>query len=221
MQSELKKAFEDTIFKCIIDTVPDMPDHVFSKRFEKEMNHLIKYGEPVSARKITPKKLFVCITAAIIAACIMGMSVGAVRDFLKNFFMDMFDTHTVVQSANYDEAPTSIESIYSLAFPDGFELTYKDELYEWSPFVSYHYYKDNEYIYFNQTVKSIYDVNINTEGHTLQYIDINGSDGYILDLDNDEFLITWDNGDYIFDLIGNIGKDELIKLAKSVQEVEK
>lgn len=40
MQPELKKEFENTFAICIIDNVPDMPDHVFSKQFEKKMKHL-------------------------------------------------------------------------------------------------------------------------------------------------------------------------------------
>lgn len=220
MQPELKKAFENTFAICIIDNVPDMPDHVFSKQFEKKMKHLIKYGEPVSKRKITVKKLFICITAAVIAATIMAFSVGAIRDFFKNFFMEIFDTHTEVQSVDYEDAPTSIETIYIIDIPHGFELVYEDEVFDWSPFISHEFYNDNEYISFTQYVKSKYDVNLNTENHLLEYIEINGNDGYIIDLGDNEYIVSWDNGSYIFQIISNVGKNKLIKLAESVHNVE-
>lgn len=220
MQNKLQKAFENTALHCIVDTVPRMPDHTFSKGFEKKMNRLIKNGKPVKMRRISPKKMYICVIAAIIAACLMTLSVGAARDFFKKFFMEIFNTHTTVQSSDYENAPTSIETVYTIDIPDNFELTYKDELFDWSPYISYNYYDDNDYIFFTQNIKSKYDVNVNTENHLLEYIEIKGNDGYIIDLGNDEYLITWDNGDYIFDITGSIGKNQLIKLAESVQKVE-
>lgn len=54
----------------------------------------------------------------------------------------------------------------------------------------------------------------------MEYISINGYDGFIIDLGNNEFLISWDNGDYIFEMIGNIGENALIEIAETVQKVE-
>lgn len=220
MQPELQKAFENTAAQYIIITVPDMPDHIFSKGFEKKMKHLIKYGELVSKGKITVKKLYICVIAAILAVSLMAFSVGAVRDFFKNFFMEIFDTHTEVQSADYKSAPASIENIYTIEIPNGYVLSYEDELYEWSPFISHEYYNGDEYLFFSQYAKPSYNVNVNTENHPLEYMSINGYDGFIIDLGNNEYLITWDNGDYVFELIGNIGENALIKLAGSVQKAE-
>ena len=220
MQSKLQKAFENTAAQYISNAVPDMPDHSFSKEFEKKMKHLIKYGESLPKRKITVKKLFICITAAIIAASLMILSVGAVRDYFKNYFMKIFDAYTTVKSADYEDAPTSIESIYTIDVPDGFELAYEDELADWSPFFGQEYYRDSEYIFFTQYVKAQYDVNVNTEDRPLTYICINGYDGYIIDLGNDEYLISWDNGEYIFDITSNIGQKQLIDLAESVHKAE-
>ena len=64
MDTQLKKAFEETLEARIISTVPDMPDHRFSPQFERKMKRLAGGGAP---KKLTVRRLFVCVTAALIA----------------------------------------------------------------------------------------------------------------------------------------------------------
>lgn len=223
MSNNLYRAFEETAVSRIIEKVPQMPDHKFSRRFERKMKKLIRYSyrEPVHYHKFTVKRLFICITAALIAAVVMAFSVTAVRDFFKNFFMEVFGTHTTVQTFSDNiNAPNSIEDVYIMDVPNGFDIIYKDEIFEWSTYVHYEYRKDNDYIFFNQYVKTKYDADVNTENHSLNNIEINGYDGYIVDLGNNEYYMSWDNGDYIFDITGNVGKNALIEMANSVQKVE-
>ena len=100
MSNNLYRAFEETAVSRIIEKVPQMPDYKFSRRFERKMKKLIRYGyrEPVRYHKVTVKRLFICIRAALIATVVMAFSVTAVRDFFKNFFMEVFGTHTTVQT---------------------------------------------------------------------------------------------------------------------------
>lgn len=222
MQNNLYRAFEETAVSRIIEKVPQMPDHKFSRKFERKMKKLIRYGcnEPVHYHKITMKRLFICITAALIAAVVMAFSVGAVRDFFKNFFINVFGTHTTVQYVEKSETPDFIEDVYTITVPKGFELIYQDEIYEYSPYIGYMYSDNENYIIFSQYTKKAYDVNVNTENHPIEYVIINEKDGYLIDLDNNEYYISWDNGDYIFILTGNVGKNVLINVANSVEKVE-
>ena len=80
------------------------------------------------------------------------------------------------------------------------------------------YVNNNKHIYFSQNVKSAFDVNVNTEDHTMEYIEINGCDGFIVDISNEVSYISWDNGEYIFEISGSIGKNELISVAETVQK---
>ena len=118
MDTQLKKAFEETLEARIISTVPDMPDHRFSPQFERKMKRLAGGGAP---KKLTVRRLFICVTAALIAAALAASSVSAVRDFFKRFFTETFRTHTAVQSADTAEAPETIEAVYTIDVPEGFE----------------------------------------------------------------------------------------------------
>ena len=216
MDTQLKKAFEETLEARIISTVPDMPDHRFSLQFERKMKRLAGGGAP---QKLTVRRLFICVTAALIAAALAASSVSAVRDFFKRFFTETFSTHTAVQSADTAEAPETIEAVYTIDVPEGFET--EDE------FVSdifcntvYRNKENNEYIIFNQNISSAFDIYVNTENQTMEYVEINGCDGFIVDIGIDEAYISWDNGEYVFEISGNIGKSELIIISETVQKAE-
>lgn len=214
MDKQLKKAFEETLEARIISTVPDMPDHRFSPQFERKMKRLAGGGAP---KKLTVRRLFVCVTAALIAAALAASSVSAVRDFFKRFFTETFSTHTAVQSADTAEAPETIEAVYTIDVPEGFET---EDAFVSDIFCNKTYVNNNKHIYFSQNVKSAFDVNVNTEDHTMEYVEINGCDGFIVDIGIDEAYILWDNGEYVFEMLGNIGKSELISVAETVQKAE-
>lgn len=214
MDKQLKKAFEETLEARIISTVPDMPDHRFSPQFERKMKRLAGGGAP---KKLTVRRLFICVTAALIAAALAASSVSAVRDFFKRFFTETFSTHTAVQSADTAEAPETIEAVYTIDVPEGFET---EDSFVSDIFCNKTYVNNNKHIYFSQNVKSAFDVNVNTEDHTMEYVEINGCDGFIVDIGIDEAYILWDNGEYVFEMLGNIGKSELISVAETVQKAE-
>jgi len=212
VDTQLKKAFEETLEARIISTVPDMPDHRFSPQFERKMKRLASGG--------APKKLTVCVTAALIAAALAASSVSAVRDFFKRFFTETFSTHTAVQSADTAEAPETIEVVYTIDVPEGFETVFEEQADEVTQFMVHEYEKDDKYIIFSQYSKKSFNVMVDTENQTMEYISVNGNEGYIIRLDDVSFYISWDNGDYIFDIEGNIGKNQLIEIAETVKKAE-
>lgn len=216
MDKQLKKAFEETLEARIISTVPDMPDHRFSPQFERKMKRLAGGGAP---KKLTVRRLFICVTAALIAAALAASSVSAVRDFFKRFFTETFSTHTAVQSADTAEAPETIEAVYTIDVPEGFET---EDAFMSDIFCNtvYRNKENNEYIIFNQNIRSAFDIYVNTENQTMEYVEINGCDGFIVDIGIDEAYILWDNGEYVFEMLGNIGKSELIIIAETVQKAE-
>ena len=66
----------------------------------------------------------------------------------------------------------------------------------------------------------MYDENINTEGADISTININDNEAMYFHDNHQYDCLIWDNGDYILVIYSNIGKDELISIAKSVQKVE-
>lgn len=196
--------------------------HVFLKKFEKRMSRLIKSEKSFyfPAVKTPLRRLVTVAITIIVLMSVMTVSVSAFRDAFIGFIARIFDTHTEVRTIDDGNAPSSIEDVYTITAPEDFELVYADDVLTNQLCCSFSYVNNNEYVIFTQFVKSEYDVNVNTENNSTEYIEINGYDGYIIDLGNDEYFISWDNGDYVFDITGSIIKDALIKAAKTVQKVE-
>lgn len=196
--------------------------HTFSKRFERKMARLIRQQKSFYFPMIrTPirRTVTIMVTVIIILSTTV-ISVSALREAFIRFITEIFDTHTEVQAIQDDTAPESFEDIYVITnIPDGFEIVFQNDNIEETPVLMTEYRNGQKRIIVNQWIKSQYDVNVNTEGFEMVRIDINGNEGFIVDMD-DDYYIAWDDGDYILEIIGNIGENALIDIAKSVQKVE-
>lgn len=216
--SVIKEYGANYIDERLIDNTP----HKFSAEFERKMDIIM--GKSNKKVRITPKRLLIAITAALLAVFIAAMSVSAVREALINFFMNIFDTHTVVQSID-DDAP--------LDFVDKYEITadMSDfELVDFREYISdceYTYENENCTIYFTQYIKEYYDIAINTEGYDIETIYIDGCEDFYVNMYNQNGqILGWDNGDYVLSILVlcndnyEFSKDKLIDIANSVQKVE-
>ncbi len=196
--------------------------HTFSRSFERKMARLIRHQKSFYFPMIkTPVRriVTVMITAAVILST-MVMSVSALREAFLRFITEVFDTHTKVQTIQDDTAPESFEDIYAITnIPDGFEIVFQNDNIEGIPELITEYQNGQEYIIFSQYIKSQYRVSVNTEGYEMVRVNINGNEGFEIDM-GDSYYITWDNGDYILIISGNIGKSALIDMINSVQKVE-
>ena len=217
--SVIKEYGENYIDEALIDNTP----HKFSPEFERRMDILM--GKSNKKIRITPKRLLIAITAALLAVFIMAMSVSAVREAFINFFMNIFDTHTVVQSVDDVGAP--------LDFTDRYEVTADMSAYELVDFSEdlfdreYTYENENCTIYFTQSIKEYYQISVNTEGYDIETAYVNGYECIYVNMHNQNGqILIWDNGDYVLSILVfcdgdfDFSKDKLINMANSVQKVE-
>lgn len=196
-------------------------EHIFSPKFEKQMNKLIKRRKKPYYKMINTvgKRVAVIIGFFVIVSFSTIMSVDALREAFKNFFVSIFEKFSIVRSSDESSSPDSIEAIYTITSGlDKYTISYQeqDEISNNTVYED----EDGHTIDFCQYVKSAYDTMINTENTVIESIDINGKEAMIY-RDNHNYIIIWDIGDYIITINSNIGKDELISIAKSVQKAEK
>lgn len=216
----IKEYGANYIDESLIDNTP----HKFSPEFERKMDILM--GKSYKKVRITPKRLLIAVTAALLAVFIMAMSVNAVRETFINFFMNIFDTHTVVQSIDDKDAP--------LDFVDKYIITSDMSDYDLINFFEdisdreYTYKNENCTIYFTQSIKKYYHESVNTEGYEIESIYIDNCEGFYVNMYNQNGqIIIWDNGDYVLSILVShdddyeFSKDKLINMANSVQKVEK
>jgi hypothetical protein len=166
------------------------------------------------------KRVACVIVAVFIASFTTIMSVSALRNAFKDFFMSIFSDHSEISAGvdSSDTFPTTIQSDYNITYDlSNYKIIY-EEYDELSRNISYQ--KDNIVIDYFQYVKSEYDMGMNTEDAEISTITVDDTEA-IYYLDNNKYNhIIWDNGEYIIMISSNIGKNELIDIANSVQKVE-
>ncbi len=219
----IKHAIAEHIDDYIPESEIDYTPHKFSKEFENKMNKLM--GKTGHKRHITHKKMITYIVAAIVAASMITLSVVAVREAFIRFITSIFQTHTDVRSVTDNDAPIDFSEKYEItADMSEFKLVNSSE-----NLFTREYIYQNEHctIIYNQYIKEYYDVTENTEGYDMEIIDVNGSEGYYIDLsDLYSKRIAWDNGDYVFsisvtyDETYRFSRNDLFEIADSVQKIE-
>ena len=194
------------------------------RRYERNTRHLVSDNSR-SGFRVTPKRLLILI--AIVLLLITGCSI--VYFSTMNIKVELHkDGMTEFSVINTKNSPALIETKYYLPeLPEGFEELYtgvkrSTKLYDYYKYSSIcDHYEDSQtrhVINFRQTAKSefeplFFDLN-NSE---LAVVDINGYSGILFDLNFQRNCVIWDNGDYIFELVGDIPKNGLLDLAKSAK----
>lgn len=223
MNSELYKAFEAAAQKRIIGSVPNMPDHIFSRRFNRRMKKIIRMADNKAKphRRIPAKRVFTVFAAALIAASVIALSAAGVKGILQGLFMNNFFTHTNIAFDSTGDYPEFIEYTYSFDIPEGFELDYetsdtvnKEAIYKCE------YKNGRDIICISQFAKTIYNNNINTEKYAVECIEINSHEVYVVEMEDQNCIVTWDCGDYILEIYTTLGKNAAIEIANSVQKGE-
>ena len=218
LKNALGEVFEKELYSFAKEAY-SLPDHVFSEKFNKKMDRLIKRRSRSYYKFInTAGKRAACIAAVIIIASLSLLTVRAVRETVYRFLVGIFGDHTeVAVESDMGDHPKTIETEYYLdGLPEGFELVEHSfrELRCFTMFV-----KGDEFITFEQYTTDQYHYVFDNE-HS-EYTEIIGENGisYFIrdDIEDDSHSVIWKNEQYIFRLESNIDKNEAIELCKSTK----
>lgn len=217
----LKQAFKEYMEERLDSDIYREDEFETSKSFEKKMSKMIKSQHNVYHKlTLTRARKVLCIAAIIIAILLSTLSVGAVRDFVANFFVEHFKTHDSI-SANTEEGtyPTKLEKIYELGYiPEGFILQDKSII---ANSASYLYFKGEKPLMFEQYTKDSYSTDMDNEFSTQTTEVYKGKEYYVSDHNDGSYTFIWDDGEYIFDITAYLPKETLFDLCNSLKIKQK
>ncbi|MCR5480630.1 MAG: DUF4367 domain-containing protein [Ruminococcus sp.] len=197
-------------------------EHTFSPGFEKQMDKLIKRRKKpyYSLVNTVGKRVAVIILAFVMVSFTTVMSVDALRNPFLSFITNMFSSHSEIKSDPEDskQYPATIESKYDIT--EGVDGYSRDVMLDNKGEVNLLYSQGDDVIELEQHIVDDFDMHTNTEGATIEHIDINGHEAIGWFDNHNYYHLIWNNGEYVIVISSNIGKDELIEIAKSVQKVE-
>lgn len=221
--NNLFKAFEETYADRILVNIT-VEAHEFSPAFEKKMRGLFRDYYKMKATTLrSAKQIFkYAIIAALLA--ILAISVVAVM-YWNHLHMEQHDVFSLLYIDDISDAPETIETAYEItADMTGFVETVEEN----NAFIrcrQYTNYENSINIMFSQMIlKSVQGMRINTESteEIITTLKINGYDAIYFETTSEIKNIVWDDSEYVFIIEAHgIGKDELIDIADSVQNVEK
>lgn len=218
-EKALKQAFLETADERIFSKLNLSFDYETSKSFDKKMKKLCKKYNHISFKlTYTSARKVICILAAILILMLSSLSVGAVRDIIKNFFVEHFSTHATFQyknNSNNKDYPKTIETYYQIDPKSGFKLV--EESKTKLSAVSYYEKGEND-IFMIQWAKDEFDVDIDNEHSEYRVEIIDGQKYFIISYYGKKgYGFIWDNGEYIFDITSNLDKKELLNLCKTLK----
>lgn len=148
----------------------------------------------------------------LIAAIIMAITTVAIaatvgRDYIVQKFKD-HSTYTVADESDVK----SVEDINISYLPEGFKLDSK----EGEKFLQWYSYSNNaEWVTIYKS-KIDSEVNFETEHKNSEDISINAYEGIYFESGGSAKGVIWNDGIYIYEVEGNISKEEMLKIAKGV-----
>lgn len=199
-------------------TIFNEENYETSKAFEKRIEKIIKSEKNLYHRvTLTTVRKVICVLVAILILLLSSLTVGAVREKIANLLIHTFARHDTVTAdiSKDEEYPTKLEKVYVLGdIPEGYELTDKSVIESSSVFI---YYKDDLFIVFQQFIKSHYSSNADNE-HSVSFEETYNNQKYLVRITDDNLCnIVWDDGEYIFDLVGYFPKETLFEMSENLK----
>jgi len=194
----------------------------FSLSFERKMEKLIRaqrkpYYSLVSTRA---RKTVLALAAVLILLATLVFSVSALRVPFLKFIVETYEKFSsmiFVQSETDAPLPTTIERIYEPTYiPEGYALDKESTIFI-DTLRTLRYIRENDRIEFQQFVLEATKEAMNTEGVPTEEVPVNDTFGFYYS-NIERQTLAWDNGLYGFSLAGNLEKDVLLIIARSLKE---
>lgn len=193
---------------CVSDKI-----HHFSLAYKIKKHHTIHSikNENVHRKGFSVRKVKYLVIAVLLAIFLLvGFSLWL---SISRFSFNIHQDHSDVYITPNEGDKIRIEGIYVLS--DNMEFTLTERFIDDVDIISI-YEKGESKVTLSQSV--IDDIHkINTEYSSPEPIVIQGFEGYYVQMSRSENLVVWTMDGYLFDIGGNISKNELIKLAQSTK----
>lgn len=189
----------------------------FSEEHKQKMKVLFRKETRKARRRKFAK--FSGIAACFLLVLVIGFgatvfSVDAWRVRFLNFVLEAGRPNT-----DFNFSPTGgtyySDDVVSLAYiPMGFEVANGAST---KSSLSLNFKKEKEYFdFFLCSIDT--NMNIDTENGTIEKVTINGRDAIYITTPNIN-AVVWHNNEYVFRIIGNISKEEMIKIAENARKL--
>ncbi len=208
-----------------IPSVDEIPEHKFSKKFERKMNRLIKEQRrsPKLNKAIKYIKRSIAVAAAVIVVTFSGlMTVDAYREKVIEIIVKVFHELTDYKFVSNVSATSSqlFEELPEIEFgyiPEGMEC--KKQLSNPKSLVLIFENENGTFLEFRQKFVSSdgsHNAILDTEDSESSKIYVNEIET-VLNIKDSVNTLIWTEGNIVYRICGNISLDELINTIKNIK----
>lgn len=196
----------------ITDTMEELADYSHTKKYNRYMANLINEmrKNKIHKRKYTRKTIKFIIIAAIIIAMAVAITSFAIP-VTREYVVQHFSTHSTYEVKGIEKAK-KVKDLVINYIPAGFEQT---EKFESVACFSYDYQNKDLFLSCSK-FKTDGDYSFNTEKHAIKTLTKNNIDYIIYDTDK-TLGVVWNNGQYMYEVTGNLTEEELLAIAYSME----
>ena len=195
--------------------VPELEDIEFSKEHVRKMKKL--FGR--ERRKLHLKKVTVFSQRAAVVALVIVLlsgvtvfSVDAFRDKFWNFVKEITNTSIKIGDNAPEGDVYTAESITFGYIPKEFVLVNDEKRIDG---ICFEFMLNDDFFVF-YLKNGMGEMTIDTEGATTSNVNINGHEAFCSVNDNGNILV-WNDGIYVYTLVGNIEQKELVRIAEKIK----
>ncbi|MDF2944862.1 MAG: hypothetical protein K0S01_3720 [Herbinix sp.] len=217
-EQKLSEACEhalDIIIKNYYDGIETMDDMGFSAAFEEKMQRLIRVQKKLYYHLINSVGKRIAIIIITISSFFVVANAEAIYRLIINFTITdrVTDSRVLFDTDEDMTYPTSIEEVRIPVYSsEGFKEIDRLIVEEGLVKVTYQNNLGEEYIYYQMVLDT--SQIINTEGVVTEEFEINGMK--VLYCKNlSDSIATWSDGVYGYKIVGEITKEEVVKIIEN------
>lgn len=225
-QKQLNSIVEAYYNDLINTDITPVKNHKYSEKYQRRIKEAISVFD--TEKKPKAHLIRRRIILAIVIAALIGTITVAAYEPARKFFLSIFSDHTEVtpaeNSSEIDRHKTAIEKKYSITVPAGYVLE-KESSVETDEMIIQVYYLNSDRtksIVFKQLTRELYNVSVDNEDTELvSKFDKNGREILVHNYNDLSTSLIWDDGEYIFELSGEMSESELIDMPLPLKITER
>jgi len=218
--------YVDTIVDELEEKKEEIKNTSFPKKLDTWVEEYIKTEEKKEKRirlikniKKQSKRAAIILLIIIAGISTLIFTVEAIRVRVFNFFIERNERYTEIRIEEENNIKTpelDWENYYQPTYmPEGYYFESEED----GGLIKILNYSDGKnQIIITQTNNSA-GIQIDTEDATTEKININGNEGFLI-IKEDRSMIFWHNEERSFTITGKIKKEEIIKIAESIEKIK-
>ena len=208
------------VYKREFSEFDNAPDHRFSLKHRIKMRRTFNLFKKSCLKTQTVRISLKRKLAAVAVIIILAVS-GCAAVIIGRFVSEERNEGGVISALNTDDGKPLIDELYFISeLPAGYALGYESDLGEAENKLFYRiYYNDkNSALTLYQYTYETFEIRFSLDYTNIEQVTINQTAGYYIHQAMSSFgSIIWCGGGYVFEVDGNMPRDELIRIAQSVE----